>query len=83
MLPQQLDHGKAWIESELRATFGARRTTIVDHLSWRLDFASQRCMLDARVNGEQKRWIFSYKDVAECSASREAQRSIRWQLRFQ
>ena len=82
MLPQRLEPGKKWIESELRAALKGRSASVVDRISWRLDFTTQHCTLDARINGESKRWTFRYEDVSDCLEDREAQREIRWQLRF-
>jgi len=80
MLAEQLEPGKKWIESELRSALQETGASLEEPLLWRLDFNTQCCTLEAKINEEQKSWAFSYEDVSDCLNTPEIQKEIRRRL---
>lgn len=81
MLPEQLEPGKKWIEVALRAFLQEKGARVEGDLEWLVDPETVRCNLKAKIDGEQKRWIFSYEDVTDCLKTPRTQRKIQRQLR--
>lgn len=81
MLAEQLEPGKKWIETELRAALREIGTSFVGPFLWRLDLNTQRCTLEAEISGERRTWTFSYEDVSDCLSTPKTQNEIRRRLR--
>jgi len=73
VLAEQLDPGKKWIESELRSALRETGASLEEPLLWRLDFNTQCCKLEAKINEQQKSWTFSCEDVSDCLNTPETQ----------
>jgi hypothetical protein len=81
MLAEQREPGKKWIELQLPAALQETGASLEEPLLWRLDFNTQCCTLDTKINEEQKSWTFSYEDVSDCRNTPETQDEIRRWLR--
>ena len=81
MLSEQLEPGKKWIESQLRAALQETGASFEETFLWRLDFNTQCCTLETEISGERKTWTFSYEDVSDCLNSAKTQNEIRRRLR--
>jgi len=52
-LAEQFERGKKWIESELRSALQETGASFEEPRLWRLDFNTQCCTLEAKINEEQ------------------------------
>jgi hypothetical protein len=81
VLPEQLEPGKKWIEAALRTFLKEKGARVEGDLEWLVNPETVRCTLKAKINEEQKSWIFSYEDITDCVKTPRTQRKIQRQLR--